>query len=381
MKKLLFDRNRIERALFVVPILYIIFFTIFLFKITVSWDKILLSVGIIVIQSFRFLQIRRQKTGNPIHFLMPVAEYVFIILLFYGTGTNIESLVFAIFTLDIIFSYESWFGVSFAYAGFAAYLVLWGGLSKNIIDSLIDNINYCVFIGVMWGAKVLLKQRDKILLLNRKMLEQSSAMEDLAKLKERNRIAEEVHNSVGHKLTVAIVSLEGAHLLFGKNPEEAHEKLNIARKQLKDGLNNIREVIRAIHSDDPAARENSLITSVEHLIRDVEMQMGIRIHFKYDLPQKLLSLQEHVLINAVKEGITNAIKHARTENIHISLIYTDNQVELVIANDGKVCRDAVEGFGLKTIRENAEAIGGNASFECDPDGFTLSLHIPVVEEN
>lgn len=373
-------RSLIERLLLIVPLLYVFPFTLYMMQASFSWKNILLSFTIITVHLFGTYVRYRGKFIHILQYLLTLMEYILILTMFYGSQTGIESIAFAVFTIDAIFTYESWFGVSFAYIGFTIYLILWGGFSQNIADNIIGCFNYCIFIAALWASKVLLKQRDKILQLNRTILEQSSYMEDLAKLKERNRIAEEVHNTVGHKLTVAIVTLEGASLLFEKKPEEAREKLDIARMQLKEGLNNIREEVRTMHFGNPAIREQTLRTSLEDLIRGVEMQTDIHICFEYDLHEKLLSLQQHVLFNAVKEGITNAIRHAGAKSIRISVTQTENHVELIIWNDGHNSGSAVEGFGMKTIRENSMAIGGKATYKCTPDSFKLCLYLPIVEE-
>lgn len=71
-----------------------------------------------------------------------------------------------------------------------------------------------------------------------------NALTEMAALKERTSIAGEVQDTVGHTLTTAIVALEGAQLLFEKRPEEAYRKILIAREQMKQGLGNIRQVVK-----------------------------------------------------------------------------------------------------------------------------------------
>lgn len=380
MNEFIFNRSIIRRGSLFLIVPYTVCFAAFFSSTTFSAEEIILSFGILAIQSGRFFCDRYGKSDSLFGYLLPILEFILIIKLFFGTGTNIEGIIFTFYTIDIIMSYRPRFGVTFAFTGFIVYLVLWRVLDSKSVSDMISSLNYIIFIGLIWGVKVLIQQRDTIVRLNKKILEQSSSMEDLAKLKERNRIAEEVHNTVGHKLTTAIVSLEGAHLLFEKDPKEAHEKLNIARKQLKEGLSDIREVVKAIDSGGLINTEVSLRASIEHLIRDVEVQTGIQIVFNCGLTEKLLSLQEHVLLNALKEGITNAIKHAAPDRIEISLTQSDGQAVLSIVNDGKGCKSVREGFGLKSIRENTEAIGGKVKYECMPEGFALILNIPVISE-
>ncbi|MDD3169073.1 MAG: sensor histidine kinase [Eubacteriales bacterium] len=380
MKGLLYGQKQIQRGLLLIAVLYSSLFAVFITSTSFTPEKVILSFGIIMVQFFRYLFERYRNSDSLQAYFLSFIEYGLIVKLFYGTQTDIETLVFTIFTIDIILFCKSRYSIFFAYGGYAGYNILWGRLSGDLIPFIIESVNYCVFIVMIWGVKVLLQQRDTIYQLNKKILEQSSVMEDLAKMKERNRIAEEVHNTVGHKLTTAIVSLEGAHLLFDSNPKEAHQKLNVARKQLKDGLSNIREVVRTLDSGDLINREGSLQASIEHLIHDAEIQTGVRIRFDFGLTKKLLSLQEHVLLNAVKEGVTNAIRHASPDRIGVSLVQSGEQVELIIDNNGQGFDAVSEGFGLNAIRENAEAIGGKMKYECKPGGFTLFLYLPIVSE-
>lgn len=377
----LLSRNRIiRRVLNGFTVFYVALLFMFFLVISFSWENIVISLSIIGIRMIRHHRLPPEKLNKLVSYLLPLIEFLLIIKLFYGTQTEIENIILVIYTVDLIAFNKFWFGISFSFIGYIVYLVLWGEYKGDLIGLLISVLGYSFLIASIWGAKVLLLQRETILQLNKKILEQSSAMEDLAKLKERNLIAEEVHNTVGHKLTTSIVALEGAHLLFDKKPKEAHEKLDVARKQLKEGLSDIREVVRALKGNDDLKSEKSLKTSIERIIHDVQLQTGIKINLTYQLEQAILPLQEYVLFNAIKEGITNALKHANPQNMDISLTKGQYQVELIIGNDGQGCESVLEGFGLKSMKANVEAIGGKMEVVCLKRGLTLLVYIPIVEE-
>ncbi len=232
----------------------------------------------------------------------------------------------------------------------------------------------------MWAMKVLLIQRDTILRLNKKILEQSTAIKEVAKLKERNRIAEEVHDTVGHTLTTAIVALEGAHLIFRVDPEESHRKILIAKEQLKHGLGDIRGVVKALKETDEFQSSGDFFERINGIIRNVEEQTSIHIALDYEMTIELLSVQEHVIINAIKEGITNAIKHGKATKIKMILETVDHVICVEILDNGTSTKAVEFGFGLSTMKSRVEAIGGTLEYKKLGTGFKLVIMSPVMKE-
>ncbi|MGN7760809.1 sensor histidine kinase [Paenibacillus sp. 22594] len=312
--------------------------------------------------------------------ISPFVEIVLLFLLFLRSGTEIERIVFVLFVADLLLHYKSWYAFPFAYGGFVAYLVLWPANGAELWQQVIDILSYSCLVIPIWSTKLLLNQREMSLRLNEALLQEARTREEMAALKERTRIAEEVHDTVGHTLTTAIVALEGAQLLFDRQPEEARRKITVAREQMKHGLGNIRQVVRTLKTADGTAGGLGLKDGIEQIIADTAKQTGVYFIFHYRVAIRLISLQEYVVINFIKESITNALRHGQATRIEISILEQQNTIQIKVKDNGKGCDLVNYGFGLKTMQDRIEAIGGQLNVHSKPmNGFALDVRIPVAK--
>ncbi|MHA7964869.1 sensor histidine kinase [Paenibacillus sp. CAU 1782] len=256
---------------------------------------------------------------QPIAACSPIAEIVLLFLVFLRSSTKIESIVFVIIAADILLNYKSWYALPFAYIGFIVYLFLWPEDERDVWQHIFYLLSYTCLVLPIWSTKLLLNGRDMNLRLNRALVQEAKMREELAVFKERARIAEEVHDTVGHTLTTSIVALEGASLLFDVKPEEALRKIRVAREQLKEGLGNIRQVARALKAEG-GNEKRGLRENIEKMMRDTSEHTGVQFEFHSGIGTPLIPLQEYVLVNAIKESITNALKHGRGDQIKITIL-------------------------------------------------------------
>ncbi len=317
---------------------------------------------------------------HPIAVVSPLAEIVILFVLFLQSGTGIETIVFVLFAADIILHYKSWYAFPFAYGGFVTYLVLWPKDGSDLWQHAFDLLSYSCLVIPIWSTKLLLNQRDMNFRLNEALLQEAKMREEMAALKERTRIAEEVHDTVGHNLTTAIVALEGAGLLFDQRPEEARQKIRVAREQLKQGLGNIRQVVKTLKATDGIAGGLGLEQGIRTLIIDTEKQTGVRFHLGYEVKSALISLQEYVMINVVKESITNTLKHGRASVIEIVVVERQETIHMNVKDNGQGSASIVYGFGLKSMEGKIEAVGGQFSVQSEPGkGFELYIRMPIAK--
>lgn len=312
--------------------------------------------------------------------ISPFVEIVLLFLLFLRSGTQIERIVFVLFAADLLLHYKSWYAFPFAYGGFVAYLILWPADGADVWQQLIDVLSYSCLVIPIWSTKLLLNQREMNLRLNEALLQEARTREEMAALKERTRIAEEVHDTVGHTLTTAIVALEGAQLLFDRQPEEARRKITVAREQMKHGLGNIRQVVKTLKTTDGVVADYGLKNGIQKIISDTANQTGIHFIFQYRAATRLLSLQEYVVINFIKESITNALRHGKATTIEISVLEQQDTIHIKVKDNGRGCDSVIYGFGLKTMQDRIEAIGGQLIVQSEPmNGFALDVRLPVAK--
>ncbi|MBH5316216.1 sensor histidine kinase [Paenibacillus sp. GSMTC-2017] len=311
--------------------------------------------------------------------LFPIVEIILLFLYFLQSDTGIENIVFVIIIADILLHYKPWFAFPIAYGGYITYNLLWPAGGEGLWRNVFEILSYSCVIILIWSTKQLLNQRDMNYLLNEAMIREAGMREEMAVLRERTMIAEEVHDTVGHTLTTAIVALEGAQLLFEKSPEEALRKIFVAREQMKQGLGNIRQVVKTLKAKEGNTSGLNLKDGIYKIISDTTKQTDTQIDFYYNVTTPFISLQEYVIINAIKESITNALKHGKARSIEITVLEQQETIHLKIRDDG--CgNDFLEfGFGLKTMEERVEAIGGRLTVQSDlMKGFLLHMQMPVA---
>ncbi len=317
---------------------------------------------------------------HPIAALSPFVEIVLLFLLFMRSGTEIESIVFVLFAADLLLHYKSWYALPFAYGGFIVYTYLWPVAGVNPWQHAFNFLSYTCLVIPIWSTKLLLNQREINLRLQAALVQEAHTREQLAALQERARIAEEVHDTVGHALTTAIVALEGAQLLIDKKPEESLRKIRVAREQLKHGLGNIRQVVRTLKAEEGSAVGLGLEGAIRKIMSDTEKQTGVQLHLRYEVAAQPISLHEYVIINMVKESITNALKHGQASEIDISVQEQQDSIAITVQDNGMGIEDIAYGFGLRTMEDRIRAIGGQLNVRSEPlTGFALHVRMPVAK--
>lgn len=352
-----------------------------LYLVLFQWGNLVVVALLIGLYLLRHIVVVMHRRGFQVLVAMsPILELALLLHLFLRNGTEIENIVLVLFVADLLLYYKSWYALPFAFLGFGGYLLLWRTESIIAWQHLFDLLSYSCLVLAIWSAKRLLNQREMNRRLNEALAQEARMREEVAVLQERTRIAEEMHDTVGHTLTTAIVALEGAGLLVDARPEEAQRKIQTAREQLKQGLGGIRQVVRALKAGEEMASDG-LQERLERLLQDAVRQTDVRMTLSYEVQAELLSLQEYVIIHAVKEAVTNALKHGEASEIAVRIAAAHDLLVLTVEDDGGGSQEVVYGFGLQTMKERAEAIGGRLRVRNGPDGgFIVELRLPVARE-
>ena len=258
---------------------------------------------------------------------------------------------------------------------------------KALIFSLVFGIEFIV----IYILKCLLKQnqiiKDSIRELKSKSLEQQitynelkeayEKLEEMTILKERNKIAGEIHDTVGHTLTTVLVEMELGKKLAPKNLNLALEKYSCAQEQVRKGLNELRKSVRMLAN---GSNDGDFTTSLLAMIKDTENHTSINIATNIGELPKLNTEIKKTLYNALQEGLTNGIKHGQSTAFVFKLVYENSNVIFYLADNGTGCDSVNYGFGLKSMRNRITEIGGSLSIECEPDeGFSLEITLPYNE--
>mgnify|MGYP001574446265 FL=1 len=202
-------------------------------------------------------------------------------------------------------------------------------------------------------------------------------MEQLTIAEERNRLAREMHDAVGHRLTVTAVQLEGAQRLIPTDPDRAARMIGAVRDEVKQALAELRRTVATLRS--PLEVDLPLTHALARLATAFQEATGLNVHLT--LPEDPPSIPEAgrlALYRAAQESLTNTQRHAKAKNIWLCLQTSKDNISLTAADDGVGFPTSMDGvgFGLRGLRERAAQLGGELRLETRPGGgaqlrFTL----------
>jgi signal transduction histidine kinase len=209
-------------------------------------------------------------------------------------------------------------------------------------------------------------------------------LQELAVNEERTRLARELHDSLGHQLTVAVVQLEGAQRLIPTKPDQASQIIGAMREELKNALADLRRTVTVLRS--PIADDLPLESALLSLIQSFQQNTGLATHFT--AASNLPTLPEPyrlALYRAAQEGLTNIQRHAKAQNAWVSLDVDDIQITLAIKDDGVGIEQSSEigsSVGLIGLGERASQLGGKMRVFSPPEagGTQLTFILPLPEK-
>ncbi|MEV4458225.1 sensor histidine kinase [Microbispora sp. NPDC049633] len=202
---------------------------------------------------------------------------------------------------------------------------------------------------------------------------------ELAVAEERARMAAEMHDSVGHHLTVIKMGLENAERFRERRPEAAWAEVRQAKELTAEALTDARRWVRALR---PLALDGRVGSAALGRLAASFDGTGISVSFEVRGEERRLEPDtELVLYRVLQEGLTNALRHAKAEHVRGTLAFGDDRVVLMVSDDGKGRDDRpAGGFGLTSLAERARALGGTLAGANRPGGgFELRAELPLSE--
>jgi signal transduction histidine kinase len=209
--------------------------------------------------------------------------------------------------------------------------------------------------------------------------------EELAAMQERNQIAREIHDSLGHALTALNVQLQTAVLLWQQQPMRAEPFVQRARQLGITAMQEVRKSVQALRREDNS--EPLLAETLAALVNDFRQGSGIDARLDIHGEPTDIAVPNSIvkaLYRIVQEALTNIYKYACATTVAIEIEATPETVQLVIADNG--CgfdRGLVKGtgFGLQGMQERVAAIGGRFELETAPGrGCRIEIEVPLMVE-
>lgn len=240
-----------------------------------------------------------------------------------------------------------------------------------------------VFVLFMVNALLAERQRrDELRRANEKLRESAAQIEALAMAQERSRIAREIHDSLGHSLTALNIQLESAVKLWPGNREKSHNFLLQAKTMGTTALEDVRRAVATLRENPLQAQ--SLPAAIAQLAQQLTDATGITPQTHLSTPA-LPSYLQVAVYRIVQEALTNISRHAQASTVDISIqpipAAQGGGLSVTVRDDGQgfFLDDNPIGFGLKGMRERAEAEGGRFQLISAPgQGCTIQVWLPAT---
>jgi signal transduction histidine kinase len=262
------------------------------------------------------------------------------------------------------------------------YLIYYKFNLSNISQLVFFLIINILILVVSMFAQYNKQEKEKKDLLYKELLDAHKTLKNyteevhrLSVVEERNRIARDLHDNLGHNMTALIMQLQMADHFLKTDSPKSQEHLVNSIKTAKDSLGNIREVVETLRG---AKTSLSLDKALRILADEFSEKTGIEIELK--LEGKITNNQEasNAMYHILQEGMTNAVRHGNATKIWVEIDCSDNSISFSIKDNGKGSDIINEGYGMKGIKERVKAFNGNVEFKSQ-NGFTITGIIYFIQ--
>lgn len=213
---------------------------------------------------------------------------------------------------------------------------------------------------------------------NKELMEKQDYEIHLATLRERNRIAREIHDNVGHMLSRSILQLGALATIHKEEPLQS--QLKSVNDSLNQAMNSIRESVHDLH-DDSIDLKQSILEATR------EIEKNYELHLEYDMSSSAPRKVKYCFITTVKEAMSNIVKHSNADKIVIILREHPGFYQMSIEDNGTMQREKKKqiltegssGIGLTNMQERVDALHGTLHINRE-QGFKIFISIPKTEE-
>lgn len=226
------------------------------------------------------------------------------------------------------------------------------------------------------------ENRENLAKANDKLREYALRVENQATLEERNRIAREIHDSLGHSLTALNLQLETSLKLWQSNPEKAYSFLGRAKELGSKALDDVRQSVSTMRYHSLEGK--SLQEAIGLLVEDFQHSTGVIPICEIQILSPLSNEINTAIYRIIQESLTNTLKYAQASEVKIEIstifIALSSAVFLQISDNGRGfdISQNTTGFGLQSMRDRTLALNGHFQIKSSPDkGCQIIVNIPL----
>ena len=212
---------------------------------------------------------------------------------------------------------------------------------------------------------------------NEQLARAQAEQQELIVLRERERMARDLHDGLGHSLVALSVQLEAVQRLYPVDPARASAQIDDMKKLTRDSMAELRRTLDALR----AASEEPIDDILERLAIETSTRAGLKLSCATDLAPDLPPAVTEALQRVAQEALANVERHAAASNVLLLFNVEPDAVVLTIGDDGRgLPPDAASRpghYGLRGMRERVESLGGTLSLSSNGGGTTVKARLPL----
>lgn len=351
------------------------------------WNVMFLSFAIILFFTIRELIIDKRR--KKLYLLYILVQTVIIFLLGKFNGGTSFVLFYLVMIYDVVFELDNKYSLVYSIILYMLtfYINYYKFKSRDIVGvyklEFYNLMIYFFVVTILYLLRYICNINNKLEIAKDKLSIKNIELEDsFEKIREaykknedyiitntRNRFAREIHDTVGHTLTTALVEMEASKVLMDKNSEQASNKLISALSQVRKGLRQVRTSVRQLDKS-----EVNYYNEVIELIKNTILHTNVIIRYDIEDFNIEKEIVKRCVFRSLQEGLSNGIRHGAATAFVFKLKYDNNFLKFSLENNGKGLSNFKKGFGLNAMEERVKEANGTMSIFSDVDeGFNLYI--------
>lgn len=266
------------------------------------------------------------------------------------------------------------------------YLAFYSLHTRSVLQLVIESLSALEMILFILYMVLFISQqtseKQEILNLNQQLQQANEQLRiyaeesaHTAQVQERNRLAREIHDTLGHVLTGITAGADACIQMMDDSPEMARHQMELIADTARNGMNDVRRSVKALRPD--SLEKENLSGALNKMCTSMAQSSGTQIQLEESLAGLTLSQdEEDCVYRTVQEGITNAIRHGHATRVQVRCHIEDGVLEVSVKDNGIGCKSVTPGFGLQHMQERMLMLGGTFWYE-NSDGFCIRAEIPL----
>lgn len=313
---------------------------------------------------------------------------VFANIIVFVNDTKRKYLLIGVATLGYLIADYDLISVSNRLFSIRDYIQYYNEAQQQLLFSgynILGSLNIMIFI--LYCIYIINEQKNtiqevnewsrKLQYANERLKEYNEMTEKMAETRERNRVAREIHDTLGHTLTGVSAGVDACIALLetDTDPQQTKKQLELIAKAVRGGIKDVRSSVSELRAD--ALEHFQLDEAIRDMIAEMNSLAGVEVVFHSDVnPFRFSEDEENVIYRIIQEGMTNALRHGKATRIEIDAKKTEGVLYLKIQDNGCGCKEIKKGFGTKHMKERVAMLGGSIHFSGE-NGFMIDARIPI----